>query len=123
MTSTPKPKLPPGPSYIVSLILSWKAASYVSSIVLTHVAANAIGIYAPVWAIVASSIIALPAILYAQSELYYWRDKRTAAALGAQLAPRVSTKKPFGMDLVAALLEAHKTGYMGEFSMSRCLLF
>jgi hypothetical protein len=114
MTNTPKPELPPGPSYIVGQLLSWKATGYVSSVVLIYAGADAIGVCAPVWAFVASSVIALPAILYVQSELQYWRDKRTAATLGARLAPRVSGKRLFGMDVVAAILEAHDSGYIGE---------
>ena len=112
--NAPKPKLPPGPPYIVCHISSRKAASYLLSVVLIHIAANAVGIHTPVWAIVVSSVIALPVVLYAQSELRYWRDKRTATALGARLDPKVGGKRPFGMDLITALLEAHKTGYLGE---------
>ena len=114
MANVSKPKLPPGPSYIISQILSWKTAGYVLSVALIHSAAGAVGAYAPVWAIVASSVVALPGALYLQSELRYWKDQRTAAALGARLAQKVSGKKPFGMDLIAALLEAHETGYIGE---------
>ena len=112
--NAPKLKLPPGPPYIVCQILSRKAASYLLSVVLIHIAANAAGIYTPVWTIVVSSVIALPVVLYAQSELRHWRVKGTATALGARLAPKVGEKRPFGMDLIAALLEAHKTGYLGE---------
>ena len=112
--STLKPKLPPGPSYIVSQLLSWKAAGYISSVAFIRFGTNLIGVHAPMWAIVASSVIALPAVLYIQSELRYWKDKRTAAALGARLAPKVSGKKPLGMDLVAVLIEAQKSGYIGE---------
>jgi len=111
---SPKPKLPPGPSYIVGNTLNWKTAAYVLYVALIHFGADAAGKNAPVWAIVASSVIALPAILYVQSELRYWRDKRTAAALGARLAPKVSGKRPLGIDGVAALMESHKTGYIGE---------
>ena len=111
--NTSKPKLPPGPSYIVCQIFSTKTASCVLFVALIHAAADAVGIYAPVWAIIVASVIALPAVLYAQSELRYWRVKRTATALGARLAPKVAGKRPFGIDLIAALLEAHKTGYIG----------
>lgn len=114
MTNTPKPGLPPGPSYIANQLLSWKAAGYVSSVVLIHAGADAVGICAPVWAFVASSVVALPAILYVRSEFQYWRDKRAAAALGARLAPRVSGKRLFGMDVVADILETHESGYIGE---------
>jgi len=111
----PKPKLPPGPSYIVSQVFSRKTASYVLFVTLVHLAVNAVGIYTSAWAIVAASVIALPAILYAQTEICYWRDKRTAAALGARLAPKVAGKRLLGMDLVAVLLEVQETGYISEF--------
>jgi len=111
----PKPKLPPGPSYVVSQFFSGKTASYVLFVALVHLAVDAAGIYVPVWATVAVSVAALPAILYAQSELSYWRDKRTAVALGARLAPKVAGKRPLGMDLVAVLLEAQETGYISKF--------
>ena len=118
MMNTPQLKLLPGPSYIVCQILSRKTASYVVSVALIHIVAHAVGIYAPVWAIVVSSVIALPAVLYAQSELRYWRDKRTATALGARLAPKVAGERLFGMDLIVALLEEQKTGYIGELRIS-----
>ena len=114
MVTASKPKLPPGPSCIVDKLLSWEAAGYVSSVAFVRVGASAVGVRAPMWAIVASSAIALPVVLYVQSELRYWRDKRAAAALGARLAPKVSGKKPLGVDMVAALLEGQKSGYIGE---------
>jgi hypothetical protein len=108
-----KPKLPPGPSYIICQILSRNTAIYALFVALIHVTADLAGIYAPAWAIVVFSIIALPAVFYTQSELRYWSDKRTATALGARLAPKMAGKRLFGMDLIAFFLEAQKTGYMG----------
>lgn len=122
MTGIRKPQLPPGPSYIINQILSWKTAGYVSSVALVHAAADALGVYAPVWAIVASSVVALPAVLHVQSELRYWRDVRAATALGARLAPKVTGKRPLGIDMITAMLEAHDTGYIGKLRMSFCLL-
>lgn len=113
MANASKLRLPPGPSYLVSQLLSWKTAGYALSVALIHVYANKIGVYAPVWTIVSSSIVALPVVLYVQSEFRYRRDERTAATLGARLAPKVPVKKLLGMDLVATLLEAQKSGYIG----------
>jgi hypothetical protein len=112
-TSVGKYKLPPGPSLIVSQILSWKTVGYVTSVALVHFGADAVGAHAPVWAIVASSAVALPVALYIQSELRYWRDQRAALALGARLAPKVSGKKPLGIDIITTILEANKKGYIG----------
>lgn len=124
MSNTPsgKYKLPPGPSFFVGQILSWKTAGYITSVALIRVGADAAAVYAPTWAIIASSVVALPVVLYIQSKLQYWKDKRTALALGARLAPKVSGKKPLGIDLIAALLEAHKSGYIGTQSMPQCPL-
>lgn len=122
MANTTRPKLPPGPSYIINRIFNWETAAYVSSIALIRVAADAAGVYVPVRAIIASSAVALPAVLFIQSELRYWRDRRTAEALGARLAPKVAGRKPFGIDLIAAFLETHKSGYIGKSSISHCLL-
>ena len=107
-------KLPPGPSYVASQLLSWRAVGYVLLVASVRSGADAVGVYAPVWAIIASSAIAIPAALYIQSGLRYWRDGRTAAALGARLAPKVSGKKPLGLDLVAAMLAGQESGYIGE---------
>lgn len=115
MSNSPagKFKLPPGLSFIVGQMLSWKTAGCITSVALIHLGADAVGVYVPVWAVVASSIIALPVVLYIQSELRYWRDKQAAVALGARLAPKVSGKKPLGIDLITVILKAHDTGYIG----------
>ena len=112
-TSVGKYKLPPGPSFIVGQVLSWNTVGYAASVAFIHIGANAVGAHAPVWAIVASSVVVIPAVLYIKSELQYRRDERTALALGARLAPKVSGKKPLGIDLIATILEANKRGYIG----------
>lgn len=73
-----------------------------------------LGVDLPLWAIVSSSIVALPAILYAQSEFQYWKDKRKAESLGARLAQKVPSKWPAGIDLIITMINVLKTGYLGE---------
>lgn len=73
-----------------------------------------LGINVPSWTVVLSSIAALPAVLYAQKELYYWKAKRKAESLGARLAPEIPSKWPAGIDLITALVNMFKTGYIGE---------
>ena len=107
-------RLPPGPFYLVNQFLSWRAAGYVLFVASVRAGADAVGVYAPLWATIASSTIVLPAALYVQSRLRYWRDERTAAALGARLAPKVSGKRPLGLDLIATFLKDHESGYIGE---------
>jgi len=68
------------------------------------------------WAIVSCTIAVLPAILYAQAEFQYWTAKRKAASLGARLAPKVPYKWPAGIDLIVAMVDVFKTGYLGEWA-------
>jgi len=107
-------KFPPGPSYILRQLLSLKVAGYAAFVGCIHVGGEMVGIDLPVWAIVSFSVIALPGILYAQSEFQYWKDKKKAKSLGARLAPKVPSKWPAGIDLIAALMNVFKTGYLGE---------
>ena len=73
-----------------------------------------LGIDLPLWIIVLSPIIVLPAVFYARSELHYWKCKRKAESLGARLAPTVPFKWPAGIDLIVAISNVFKNGYLGE---------
>ena len=110
----PRFEFPPGPSYILHQLLSLKVAGYAAFVGCIHFGGEMLGIGVPFWIIVPSSIIALPIAFYAQGEFQYWRDKRKAESLGARLAPKVPYKWPGGIDLMAALIETFKTGYIGE---------
>ena len=73
-----------------------------------------LGVDLPVWKIVSASIVTFPVILYAQAEFRYWKDKRKAESLGARLAPQVPYRWPAGIDLIVAMFDEFKTGYLGE---------
>lgn len=73
-----------------------------------------LGINVPLWTIISISIISLPVVLYLRTELRYWKDKRRAESLGARLAPKVPSRWPAGIDLIVALIDVFKTGYLGE---------
>lgn len=73
-----------------------------------------LGIDVPLWIIISSSVAALPAILYARTQLQYWRHKRKAESLGARLAPMVPHRWPGGIDLIVALIDVFKIGYIGK---------
>ena len=110
----PRFELPPGPSYILRQLFSLKVASYGSLVTCIHVGGELLGIDFPLWMIISCSIIALPAILCAQVELQHWKNKRKAESLGARLAPKVPSKWPGGLDLVAAGANLSRVGYVGE---------
>ena len=112
--SPPRLELPPGPSYILRQLLSWKAVIYLALFGCVRVGGEMLGINPPLWKIVSSSIVALPAILYGQTEFQYWKAKRRAESLGARLAPKVPSRWPAGIDLIVAMINVFKTGYLGE---------
>ena len=108
-------KLPPGPSYILHQLLSWKVIGYAVIISCIRVGGEILGMDLPLWAIISSSTVAFPALLYAQTEVQYWRDGRKAESLGARLAPKIPSKWPAGIDLVVTAINIFNTGYLGEF--------
>jgi len=107
-------ELPPGPSYILRQLLNWKVVGYGAFAGCVRVGGGTLGIDLPLWALVSCSIVVLPAILYSQTEFQYWSAKRKAESLGARLAQRVPSKWPAGIDLIVALVDVFKTGYLGE---------
>ena len=107
-------ELPPGPSYILRQLCSWKVLGYAAFVGCVRVGGEMLGVDLPFWILVPSSIVALPAILYAQSELDYWKCKRKAESLGARLAPKVPFKWPAGIDLIVTMIDVFKCGYLGE---------
>ena len=108
---SPSMKLPPGPSFILRQLLSWKFAFYAASIYLACVMKEALGLNVSVWVMVSCPILAVPGTLVAHAQYRYWRDGRKAASLGARLAPTVPTRLPGGIDLITTCLEAFRTGY------------
>ena len=107
-------EFPPGPSYVLRQLFSFKVAGYGTFAGCVHVVGELLGIDIPLWMIVSCSIIALPTILYTQVEFQYWRNKRKAESLGARLAPKTPSKWPGGLDLIIAAANVFRTGYIGE---------
>ena len=112
----PSPRLPPGPSFILRQLFRWQFASYAASVYLVCVVNIALGPNAPAWVVVSCSIFALPCILLALAQYQYWKDGRTAASLGARLAPTVPMGLPGGIDLIATRMKEFRTGYIGEYA-------
>ena len=108
--------LPPGPSFILRQLFSWGFISYAASVYLVRVGALGLNLDVPWWEIISCSILALPCILLFHARYRYWSDRRTAASLGARLAPTVPMRLPGGIDLIAARLEAFRTGYIGKYA-------
>ena len=110
----PRFELPPGPSFVLRHLLSLKFAGYAALVGCVRVGGGFLNIHVPLWAIVSSSVVALPIILYAKSEFQYWRYRKKAESLGARLAPLVSYRWPAGIDLIVLTNKLFKSGYLGK---------
>jgi hypothetical protein len=113
----PRFELPPGPSFVLQQLLSLKFAGYVTLVGCIRVGGSFLNVHVPLWAIILSSVAALPVIIYVKSEFQYRRDGRKAESLGARLAPKLPYKWPAGIDLIVLSNRLFKTGYIGK-SMS-----
>ena len=109
------PKLPPGPSFILRQLFSWEVASYSCFVYFLRIGTKKTNINMPLWAVISSSVIALPVLFLAQRRFDTWKNRRKAHSLGARLVPTVPTKWPGGVDLVVAMIRVFKTGYLGKF--------
>lgn len=109
------PKLPPGPSFILRRLFCWEVAGYSGFVYFFRVGTKKIGVNVPLWVTVTSSVVALPVLFLAQCQLDAWRNRRKARSLGGRLVPTVPTKLPGGIDLVDAMINVFKTGYLGKF--------
>lgn len=109
------PKLPPGPSFILRQLFSWEVAGYSGFVYLLRVGTKKINVNVPLWAIASSSIVALPVLFLVRCQLDTWKNRRDARSLGARLVPTVPTKWLGGIDLVFAMINVFKTGYLGKF--------
>ena len=119
--SSPVLRLPPGPSFILRQLFSWEFATYATSVYLVHLGNEVLGLDVPRWATVSCSILALPCIPLAHAQYCRWRDRRKATSLGARLVPVVPMRSIGGIDLIAAWMEAFRTGYVGEY-IDPCLV-
>ena len=126
---SPALKLPPGPSFILCQLFSLEFVAYAASVYVVRVVALGLNLNVPWWETIACSILVLPCFLLAQAQYRYWKDRRTAASLGARLAPTVPMRLPGGIDLITAWMEAFRTGYIGEkstpnsFPKTHCNIF
>jgi hypothetical protein len=107
------PKLPPGPSFILRRLFSWEVASYSGFVYFLRIGTKKVGMKVPLWVIISSSAIALPVLFLAQCQFDLWKNQRKARSLGGRLVPTVPTKWPGGVDLMVAMVNAFKTGYIG----------
>ena len=112
---SPLPKLPPGPSFILHQLLSREFISFAVTLYSIWIGNEALGLILPVWVVLSGTTIALLSIPLVHAQYQRWRDRRTAASLGATLVPTVPARLPGGIDLVTTLMKTFRTGYIGVY--------
>ncbi|KAG6841332.1 hypothetical protein C0991_012157 [Blastosporella zonata] len=104
--------LPPGPVYLANR-LPTLLLPLASVYVLNRLLRSHLDIYLPSWAVLASTVAAIPLGLLLKVSWVDFINRRHAAALGAVLPPRVKDKYPAGLGLLLGSINNLKTGYPG----------
>ncbi|KAG6830203.1 hypothetical protein H0H92_001790 [Tricholoma furcatifolium] len=105
--------LPPGPAYLANRLPSL-VLPLISVYVAQRLLHTFLRIDLPNWAVIVSTILAIPIGLLLKVSYNDFINRRQAAALGAVLPPRVEDKYPAGLGLLIQSIKNLKTGYPGE---------
>lgn len=104
--------LTPGLRYLSGAALSF-AVPVICGVAVQLLSNKALDILIPTWIVIFGSLVIVPAEAGIRVFLTEWRDRREAAALGAQIVPKVRGKLPGNLDVVRKVKEAWKAGYPG----------
>lgn len=81
--------------------------------IVTRVADEFLGIYAPTWLFILECLLAFPLALTLQVQWTLYEERRGAAAHGAVMPPRLPDDSIGGYKTLARTLAQFKTGYIG----------
>ena len=106
--------LPPAPGlrYIAKEALSC-TVPVIWGVALQQLLNKTLDVNIPTWVIICGSTVALPVRAVIRLFLKEWRDRRIAAAMGAQIVPKVKGKSFGNLDVVKKSKEVWMTGYIG----------
>lgn len=105
-------QLPPGIIYLISCLpqlLLPPAIVYG----LNHICDFVFHVSLPTWSQIPAYVLSFPALFTCSVLAEKYRDSRQAAIHGAVLAPMFPSRWPGGLDILAALIQNFKVGYMG----------
>ncbi|KAG1875428.1 cytochrome P450 [Suillus subalutaceus] len=112
-------ELPPGIVYLISCLpqlLLPPAIVYG----LNRICDFAFGISLPGWSQIPAYVLSFPALFTCSLLAANYRDRRQAAMRGAVLPPRYPSRLPGGLDILVALVQDFKIGYMGGLMGEKC---
>ncbi|KAK2461124.1 hypothetical protein APHAL10511_006651 [Amanita phalloides] len=97
-----------------------KRAGYLAIIVIAiiairHLVDNLFDVRTPTWTIIPGSLLTPLLVIHLRITWKGWKDRRDAAALGAQVVPKVKGKRFGNLDIVKNLLEVWVSGYPGDY--------
>lgn len=76
---------------------------------------RALGAHIPTWIAIFGSLVALPVGVVIRLFLKQRRDRLDAAAMGAQIVPKVKGKRFGNLDVIKRSKEIWMTGYIGMY--------
>ncbi|KAG1731965.1 cytochrome P450 [Suillus paluster] len=112
-------ELPPGIIYLISCLpqlLLPPAIVYG----LNRISDFAFGVCLPGWFQIPACLLSFPIVFACSVFVTNHRDRSQAALHGAVLPPMFPSKWPGGLDILAALIQNFKTGYMGDMMEEQC---
>ncbi|KAG2338542.1 cytochrome P450 [Suillus weaverae] len=112
-------ELPPGIVYLISCLpqlLLPPAIVYG----LNRICDFAFGVSLPGWSQIPVYVLSFPALFTCNVIAANYRDRRQAALHGAVLAPKFPSRWPGSLDILAALVQDFKIGYMGDLMEEQC---
>lgn len=112
-------QLPPGIVYLISCLpqlLLPPAIVYG----LNHICDFVFHVSLPGWSQIPAFVLSFPALFTCSVLAEKFRDRRQAALHGAVLPPMFPSRWPGGLDVLAALIQNFKIGYMGDLMEEQC---
>ncbi|OAX41096.1 cytochrome P450 [Rhizopogon vinicolor AM-OR11-026] len=112
-------ELPPGIIYLISClpqVLSPPALVYG----LDRICDFTFGVSLPEWSQFHAYTLSFPVLFTCTVLATKYHDRRQAALRGAVLPPMFPSTWPGGLDVLAALAQNFKTGYMGDMMQNQC---
>ncbi|PFH46977.1 hypothetical protein AMATHDRAFT_198725 [Amanita thiersii Skay4041] len=94
--------------------LAYASLPIIGSTALQQLASKYYDIDVPTWVVVLSSVLAFPGASLARVLWKEIKDRRDAAAIGAQVVPKVRGKKVGNLDILQTMKEVWDSGYPGD---------
>lgn len=85
----------------------------IGAVAVQNLAVRIYNIHIPTWAVALGSFMTLPLAVYVRIFQKGWKDRRDAAAVGAQIVPKVKGHKFGNLDILRIMTEVWESGYPG----------